>query len=245
MSMNLPFRGAKSDSGSLLTGRAPQVNLLPPEVRAARSFGAVRRMLIFAMLASLVIAVAVALFAVAQEAQAKSALAAEEKRTQDLLAQQAEFAEVPLVLGVLGDAEEVRSYAMATDVAWAKYLRAIGAALPKDVSLDRLTVETEAPLIPLAPPESVMSPPGVARITFATRSAQVQDTVALLDALDGLPGFRDAFFTQHKIAEREGSVFYEVEATVELDAHIFSGRFTPEEADGVAAPEATDTGGED
>lgn len=243
MSLNLPFRSAKSDSGSLLTGRLPQVNLLPPEIRAARSFGAVRRMLIFAMLASVVVAVAIAVYAVAQESQAKSALDAEEKRTQELLAQQAEYAEVPLVLGVLDDARDVRQYAMATDVVWAKYLRAIAAVLPEDVSLDRLTVETEAPLIALTPPESVLSPPGVARITFATRSERVQDTVAMLDALDGLPGFRDAFFTQHRIAEQDGSVFYEVEVTVELDAHIYSGRFASEDADESPAP--VNEGGED
>lgn len=247
MSLNLPFRGSKQEGTSLLSGRTPQVNLLPPEVMAARSFGVVRRMLVFAMLASVVVAVAIAVFAVAQEAQAQSALEDEERRTQELLAQQAQYSEVPRVLGVLDDSYAVREYAMATEVLWPEYLRAIAAVLPEEVSLDRLTVEMDAPLIALSPPGSVLSPPGVARITFATRSEVVQDTVALLDALDALPGFRDAFFTQHPIAELDGSVFYEVEATVELDADVYSGRFAPEveEADAIDAPEATEEGDED
>src|SRR5690606_39366973 len=64
MSSNLPFRRSDKGSGTLLTSRPPQVNLLPPEARAARSFGVVRRLLVYAMLGSVVLSVAIGLYAV-------------------------------------------------------------------------------------------------------------------------------------------------------------------------------------
>jgi len=208
-------------------------------VRAARSFGAVRRLLIFGIVMSVVVAGGLAALGVLQVASAQRALEEEQARTAQLLAQQAQFAEVPKVLGALRDAEDARTYAMATDVLWAPYLRAIAAVLPEDVSIDKLTIETEAPLLPLAPIQNPLVDTGVARITFATRSADVPDTTQWLDALDSLPGFRDAFFTSHLITEKDGSVFYEVETTVELDATVHSGRFVPAEGvdDGPSAPE--------
>ncbi len=249
MSSNIPFRRSDKGSGTLLTSRPPQVNLLPPEARAARAFGVVRRLLVYAMLGSVVLSVAIGLYAVTQENAAARALAAEEERTQELLAQQAQYSEVPTVLAVLADARFVREFGMATDVDWPKHLRAIAAVLPEDVSLDRLTVETNAPLVALSDPQSVLSEPGAARITFGTRSSVVQDTVALLDALENLPGFRDAFFTQHPVTELDGSVFYEVEATVELDPIIYSGRFVEAEEDeeyaGATEEDASDDEGDE
>jgi len=241
--VKLTRKGAKSTDSPIAVG-PPQVNLLPPEVRAARAFGSVRRLLIFAMLASAFVAVGVAVFATLQVSAAQKALEDEQNRTQLLLAQQAQFSEVPKVLKALREATEAREFGMRTDVLWADYLRAIATVMPDDVSIDRLTVETEAPLQSLAPTQNPLVDNGVARITFSTRSATIPDTSAWLDALESLPGFRDAFFTKHPLTERDGSIHYEVESTIELDAAVYSGRFSQDASSDPADSTDTEKDGE-
>ncbi len=230
MSLLTKERTRPSRATGTAAPRLPQVNLLPAEVRQARQFSTVRRYLVLALVAAVVAGAGLIGFGMLTASQARSTLANEEARTQTLLAEQAKYAEVPLVYGTRDDTLRAREIGMVTDVAWGRYLLALGAALPEGVSLTTVTVEAAGPLQGFTTSADPLLRPGVARLTFGTRSEVVPQTADWLTALEKVPGLYGVTFQASTLAEKEGSVFYETAATAEVDLRAYSQRFWPDEA---------------
>jgi Tfp pilus assembly protein PilN len=203
----------------------PQVNLLPPELRAARALGSMKRWLALGVVASLAVSGVMVTIATHSVNSAETSLATAQKRTGDLLAEQAKYAEVPAVLGALDSAKTARVYGMSGDVAWADYIGAITAVAPQQVSIDSLQVQIGPPQEALVPSANLLTVQGVGRLTLVGRTATVPDTAAWITSLDSVPGFDSAYFTSSPISEKNGSVYYKVTATVELQTSALSGRY--------------------
>ena len=239
-------RPAKSAKGkptqSIITG-LPQVNLLPPEVRAARGLQSIKRWLVIALLAVVVLCAILWLLAQTVAANAQSELEDAQKETARLTQEQAKYAEVPRVQAQLAQAERARQIAGSTDVLWKPYIDAITAVLPAGASMDSFIVAGATPMEGAAAPANLLQAPSIGNLTFAARSVTIPDVSALMDALDSIPGFADSFVTAVTITETEGfGVYYQIEGSVQIQPSAFSGRFEPvDPAADPAAGAAADT----
>ena len=214
--------------GFSLTTGWPQVDLLPPEVRAGRKLRHTKRILLLVvagiLLASLLGYVAT-LFAAAG-AQADLDLAMQDNAR--LQAEQAKYSEVPQVLGSIASIEGARTAGTSTEILWKPYFDALRAVTPAGVSLDDLTVTTATPLMVAPPAGSPLAGPSIGQIVFNAKSLAVPDTSAWLDALNAVPGLGDAWFSSATLAETEGVVYWSISATVEVNDLALANRFAVE-----------------
>jgi hypothetical protein len=221
----------------------PQVNLLPPEIRAGRSLGKVKTWLGIALLSLVLLLAAVFVLVTWNEKQAEETLAETQDRNAALLAEQAQYAEVPQVLGAISNLSDARTYAMQTDVLWQPYLAAIAAATPPEVSIDLLTVtQSNVWATSAAPVESPLATPGtVGTVSLSGRSLTVPNTADWEDALAALPGITNANIVSVQLSSEEDSVYYQVTGSIQLTMDAFSGRFDPAPTADASAEESTDT----
>ncbi len=223
---------------SIITG-LPQVNLLPPEVRAARGLQSIKRWLVIALLAVLVLCALVWLLAQTIAANAQSDLETAQAETARLTQEQAKYAEVPRVQAQLAQAERARQIAGSTDVVWKPYIDAITAVLPEGASIDSFIVAGATPMEGAAAPANLLQAPSIGNLTFAARSVTVPDVAALMDALDSIPGFADSFVTAVTITETEGfGVYYKIDGSVQIQPSVLSGRCEPADPAADAAADA-------
>ena len=218
---------AKKGTQTVLGG-LPQVNLLPPEVRAARGLRNLKRWLALALVAVLVLCLGVFALAKLSKSSADSELAQAQAETRRLQTEEQKYAEVPRVLGALQNATTARSLGMATDIAWSSYYAAVTAVLPTNVSIDSLVVTTQAAsgaatVGAAANPLQVAS---VGQIQFTGRSTTVPNTAAWLDALNGVPGFANAWASSAAITQSQNkTTYYNVSVTVQVTSSAYTHRF--------------------
>jgi len=223
--MSALIKTSRSRSGAAVaTTGLPQVNLLPPEVRAARGLRATQRLLVVALAAVLAVCVGGFGFAQMQKASANKELNSAQETTRDLQAQKAKYADVPVVLGQLSAVNESIQFGLSTEVQWKTYIDAITSVLPEGVSLDSYIVTAPSPLVAPAAPLDPLQVPSVGMINFAARSLTVPDTAALVDALNSIPNFSDAWVSTATLGGDEKGGFYTVTASVQIDESAYSGR---------------------
>lgn len=203
----------------------PQVNLLPPEVTAARGLARIKRWLVLVVLVALLAAVGIVALAMMAEQDANTELDREEQRTLDLRAEQAQYAEVPLVLDALRQAETARRIAMSTEVYWRPYFEAIAATAPEGVSIENVQLDSATPMQLHPPSADVLAGPAIGTITFTAQSETMPDLEAWVIALQGIPGFADPWFSQALVGETDGVVAYTVHATVQVTELALAERF--------------------
>lgn len=203
----------------------PQVNLLPPEVRAKRGLVRVKRWLAVGLALAVLVAAGGVVMAMLAESAAEAQLAEQQAETDRLVQEQQKYAEVPLLLGQLDQVSAARTFGMSTEVLWPDYLSAIAATAPPGVAIDLLSASAAAPGIPAALPTDALAAVSVANIAFEAESLTLPDTAAWLDGLASIPGFSDAWFSSATVSEEEGLVYYAVSATVQINEQAFAGRF--------------------
>lgn len=203
----------------------PQVNLLPPEVRAARALSRVKRWLAAAVVLAVLVSAGVVVLGMLTQQGAQQELDAEATRTDALQAEKQKYAEVPLVLGELDRVRTARELSMATDILWQDYIAAIAATAPEGVSVESMTVLVPGPnaLPPMA--VSPLDGAAVGTITFTANSSSVPDTAAWVDGLTTVPGLTDAWFSAATLTESEDLAYYAVTGTVNVNADALSERF--------------------
>lgn len=215
---------------------APQVNLLPPEVKASRSLQTTKRVLLLAVVGAVALAAVGFVIAQMQLSAAESDLAREQTETQRLLAEQAQYAEVPQVLGRLDRARTAQELGTASEVIWAPYMRDLMATAPDGVAFGTISVIGATPMQPAPAPGHPLEEPSQYRLSFSGRSLALPDTAAWIEALEAIEGFQDAYVTA---AERgvgtngSWSEFpsYEVNGSVQVTAEALAQRFLPQEED--------------
>ncbi|NMR20165.1 fimbrial assembly protein [Cellulomonas fimi] len=208
----------------------PQVNLLPPEVRAARALsGTKRRLALVLVVVFLLVAVAYA-GALMQAGAAKGELTKAQEQTAELTAQQAQYAEVPVVLGRLDELESARELGFSTEIPWSPYVKAVLATMPEGVLLSNINVTSATPMLAPAAPLDPLQAPSVSRVDFMARSTTLVASGAWIDALNSIPGFADAWVSSVAVAEDETyGPHYEVTASVQVDESAYTNRFVIEE----------------
>ncbi|WP_136520034.1 MULTISPECIES: PilN domain-containing protein [Cellulomonas] len=225
-------RGRQTSAQTALPPTLPQVNLLPPEVRDARDLRAMKRWLLLAVALVVAVCALAYVFVVIQGTQARDELARAEAETARLQDEQAQYAEVPLVLGQLNATRAARELGMSTEVPWKPYYEAITAVLPEGVSIDTLAFSGATPITAPAPPADPLQGPSVGQVQFTGRSSTVPDAAAWVDALNSVPGFADAWVSSAAVTDAEGTVYYTVSSTVQVTEAAYSGRFAANDGEG-------------
>ena len=223
---------SKSSGGTALSGTLPQVNLLPPEVRAARGLRATKRWLVISLVITFAVCVGAYGLALVSGATAAAELATAQDETARLQAEQSKYAEVPQVLGALSQTQDARRVGMSTDVAWRSYVDAIQAVLPADVSLETYAVTVATPMAAPGLPTDPLQSPSIGQIQFTGRSSTVPDSAAWLDALNSIPGFADATVSSVAVAGDEGGDYYTTTSTVQVTDLAYSHRFDVTDGEG-------------
>lgn len=215
---------ARGASG--FVGGQPQVNLLPPEVRAARGLKNIKRVLAMALVLVVLLCAASWVYARQDKSTAAAGLTSAQLKTTQLKAEAKKYAEVPQVLGLLDNTTRARALGMSTEVLWSPYYQAIAAVLPAGVSFDSLQLTEATPMTAGPGATSPLEAASVGQIQFSARSKTLPDTAAWIVALDGVPGLGDAWVSTATIqGDTAANAYYTVSATVRVQQSAFAHRF--------------------
>lgn len=213
---------------------APQVNLLPPEIRASRALRSTKRLLLISLIGVLALAVAGWGASMMQVSAAEAELQREQDETRRLLAEQQQYSEVPAVLGALDSARTARQLGTSTEVFWDEYLLLLMLTAPADVTFSSIAVSGATPMQPPPAPSHPLQSQSTFRLDFSGGSATLPDTAAWMDALEGIEEFQDAQVFSMSITEGttppwEGRSYYEVTGSVQITSEALANRFADEE----------------
>jgi Tfp pilus assembly protein PilN len=208
------------------TDLVPRVDLMPPEITAARRLRTVQRGLAAGAVG--VVALVGAGYAVsAQEAAtARAELEAVQLRTAALQAEANQYAEAPAVLRQVEQAETAREQAMAADVLWYGYLNDLTLALPDGVWLTSLTATAAAPEPTAATGTNPFAGPRIGTVEVSARSLDHPDVATWLDALGAIDGVDNpAFSRAERVDIGASSEVVESTSTADLSQDALSNRY--------------------
>lgn len=219
----------------------PQVNLLPPEIRASRSLAKIKQLLLLVLVVVIGVGVLGYFWSLTQVEAAENELAREEAESTRLLNAQKEFSEVPQVLGELDRATQARLLGTSTEILWAPFLTNLITTAPRGVAFEEVIFTGATPMFPATLSSNPLHRGEyVGTMTFTGRSLQVPDTAAWIESLETVPEFTDVFVSSMEITERDenGSLiaYYEVLGTIQVTTDALANRFVeePEDAEGSA-----------
>jgi len=208
--------------------RFPQVNLLPPEIRASRVLGRAKMRLAAALLFVVVLAAAGFVGSALIERSAANELVAKQVEVQRLVAEQAKYAEVPRVKAQIASTQLARQLGMSTEVLWKGYLGAIQAVAPAGVTITELSTQLPGPVQPGTPAAAPLDALSVGSISFVGQARTLPDLSTWMEALNAIPGFADATFNTSELTEDNGVVYYNIASTVQVNETAFASRFVAE-----------------
>ena len=199
---------------STMPGWGVVANLIPPEVLQARRVRAVRKLVAYALCVVVLIAAVGYGFAWYRSRQASEALAAEQSRTSQLLAQQRRYADVTLLQGSVASVRTQLSQLLASDVDVPALMAAILLQLPPGSSVSQLAVTMSAPgagntTATPATGSAALDTSGrqhIGLISITGQARTVSDVSTLVDRLSALPGFIDPYPTSNTTNDK-GALF--------------------------------------
>jgi hypothetical protein len=206
----------------------PQVNLLPGEVTKGRRLRSIKKLLVLALAVVVLIATLGYAGALLLAGSAARELESAQAEGQTLQAEKAQYAQVPQTLSAIALAESARQQGMSSEILWPDYLEALRAVTPDGVSYDTMSVAVGGPGQPYTGAGNPLAGSTIGQVTFSARSLTLPDTAAWIDAIEQVEGLANPWFSSASLAEDEGVVYYQVEATVDLLPSALSGRFEPE-----------------
>jgi len=213
---------------ALIVGGVPRVDLLPPSIREAQRTRSVARTLIAAVVMVAILVVAGVGFSFVRAITAQAALATEQERTNDLLAQQTQYADARAVSRQIEDARIALVLGTATEIDWRAYLDEVNATLPPGVSLTTITVDSVSPADVLPTVETPLQEDWVATLTINATSLTVPDVETWLNDLEGLTGFAGVAPPVTVTGTPEAGYLVQIQVNVNDEAYTL--RFQDEEA---------------
>ncbi len=204
-------------------GGVPRVDLLPPEVKAARRARSTRRMLLYGIVGvAVVMALAVGGSAVVA-GQAQTDLINAQAETQSLLSQQQKYIEVKKVQDQVKLVTAGQEVGASTEIQWKDYLDKVQATLPANVAIQGVTIESSTPLAVFPQATVPLQGPRVATVTFDVSSPVLPQLPQWLDSLSALPGFADA--TPDSVTFDKSTNLYTAKITMHVGSKAFDNRF--------------------
>lgn len=216
-------RDAGRSGGGLVIGGPAKADLLPPEVGAAAQGRVARRNAIALVVLAVLVAVAGYAGATFLALGAQAQLDAANQRTQDLVAEQAKYAEVRQVTAMLATAESAKQVGMSTEIDWKAYLTDIQNSLPAGTLVTNVVAETATPLTDFNQPSVPLQGDRIGELTFTATSPSLPDVEAWLEALSKLDGYVDA--SPGSITLNAETLVYEVSIKMHINKDALLLRF--------------------
>ncbi|WP_062517170.1 hypothetical protein [Demequina gelatinilytica] len=218
---------------SVKAPKAPQVNLLPPEIEARRTQGRAKGLILFALLAFVLLLGGAWFYAFEARKNAEDDLAAEQAKTPQLTT---ELASYEYVNGVSDDYENsvfARLWAGATDIDWSAQLASLMKAFPEDIQFSSLQVTQVTPYATVGAPGTVFDQLDMGQVSFTGRSVEAITIPDLVDALNALPGFEGAWIEGQTMQSDEDhpDEWYEYTGSVRITYNALSGRTVTEQTE--------------
>jgi Tfp pilus assembly protein PilN len=178
----------------------PRVNLLPPEIGAARRLRKLQVGLGAGVGASVLVVGALVLAAAGQVSDAQDGLDTAKARGTALQAETNKYADVPAVYAAVDAKEAQLNLAMGKEIRWSYFLNDLSLVTPGKVWLETLTVVENVEPAPVtaaapAPGAAPVNPAGIGTVTVTGRGFQHNDVAAWLRALAGQKGLSNPYFT--------------------------------------------------
>lgn len=181
----------------------PRVNLLPPEILAARGFRKVQLWLLAAVVVVLALIVGCVVWAQARVGDAEARLAVTTARSAQLHRQEAQYAEVPRLSAAVESAKAARQTALDQDLLWYRLMSDIALAAPANVWLTTMNVTLmtgpgvaggsgKPPTSTTATGADPLVPTGIGKVTVTGTAGDYPDVAAWLDALARVHGLDGA-----------------------------------------------------
>jgi Tfp pilus assembly protein PilN len=209
------MKSGGNDGGSLILGGPPRADLLPPEVGLAARGRVLRRNAIAVIVLAILVVVAAYAGAAFLAVGAQAQLDAANARTQELLTEQAKYAEVKQVTSMLEKATVAQRVGTSTEIDWKDYLNDIQASLPAGTLVTNVVAETATPVTAFAPPSVPLQGDRIGELRFTATSTSLPDVQKWLDALATLDGFVDASPGSVTLNDQTGT--YEVTITMHVN----------------------------
>lgn len=215
---------SRKEEAIIAVGGTPRADLMPVAVKEA-----IRRRPIVRRLIALVAFVAILTLAAVAGAtylslNAQNALAAEQARSEQLLAQQLEFAEARAVSGDVDEAIAGRQAATQLEVDWEALLTEIRGTLPEGLLLVRVDGGTRA----VGGEEEPLRQDSIGSFRIEANSPTVPDVETWLANLESVPGF--AGIAPPVTVSGSDTGTYSVSLEFLIDETIFLERFAPADA---------------
>jgi Tfp pilus assembly protein PilN len=221
---------SSTDTVAGLTTRhaLPRINLLPPEVHAARR---TRKVQLGLGAGVALVALAIGGFYLMEVQDANSAqdqLATVKAQSTTLQAQQAQYADVPKTLAAIDAAESARQTAMSQDVQWYRYLHDLSYVTPKNAWFTTLEISLTAPATATAGAANATSAAtsgGIATVSVTGNAKQHNDVASWLDAATRETGWTQAYFTNSEKTDINGATFVKFTSTATVTDDALSHRY--------------------
>lgn len=229
---------SRKEEPTMTIGATPRADLLPVAVKEAIKRRPVVRRLIALVAFVLILTLAGIAGATYLSLAAQQALANEQARSEQLLAQQLEFADARSVSGEVDEAIAARQAATQTEIDWNALVVEIRQTLPAGLVLDSIGAQTQTVG---ADEEAPLRQDSVASFRITANSPTVPDVETWLANLESVPGF--AGIAPPVSVSGGESASYTVTLEFLVDETVFLKRFAPDdESDDEAGNETEEEG---
>lgn len=209
---------------SVPLGASPRVSLLPPELGERNKALATQRGLRLVMFAVVVLTIAAVGGAFYYSFSTGVQLAQEQQRTNDLLLQQQQYADVQYAVSSVELGEAALRVGGSTEIDWQDYLGRVQASLPEGVVLNTFSVDASTVTEQYQQSSTPLQGARIATLQFTATSSALPEIPDWLNRLRDLPGFVDANPGTVALADTGG---YTASITMHIDAKAYSNRLVP------------------
>lgn len=226
----------------------PRVQLLPPMVKQREKNRRSRRLMVFAVVVALAVTAGATAFGFLRATQAATALVAEQARTAQILAQQAQYSDAVKVDTLVGSTKRAQLLVTSTEVRWSAVMTELNANVPSGYAVTKASAEFGAPWEAPIAPTGVLRTQGVAVVTLVLQGAEYRHPAEFTQLVSFLDGVSDFMVERTEL----GAGGYSTTVTFTLDTTRLSERFlanpgaeegdqSATDQDPTATPTPTDT----
>lgn len=218
----------RGDLWSTMPGWGIVANLLPPEVVSSRRVRAIRKRMMFVLIAVLVLAAAGYGYAFWQARSAESSLTAEQSRTTQLAVQQHRYAAVTEIHTNVSNVNSQLSKLMVGDVDVPALVEHIAGELPPGTALNEVTVTLGSGTQQNGSSSSLsLDTSGrshIGTVSLLGTATHLADVATFVDALNGVTGLVDVTPISNAAASDKGTASkftVQLNLTAEVLTHEF------------------------
>ncbi len=203
----------------------PRVNLLPAEIAEEQRFRTIRAVMALAVVAAVAGVGGLWYLAHNQVTTAEEALATQQALNANLVAEQAKYADVPVVYAAVAAAQSDLNLAMGQEVRYSFVLNDLSLTIPSNVWLTSLVVTQDVDST--TPVVSPLGTPGIGTMTVQGVAFKQNNVASWLSSLNKSDYYADPYFSSSTDAEPiDGQPLVDYDSSVTITDQAYSNRYT-------------------